>query len=47
MAGIKGMKILKSHEDSPRFAEYLIIWESEYKADKEKTLQKCIDFIKS
>lgn len=22
MAGIKGMKILKNHEDSPRFAEY-------------------------
>lgn len=26
--------------------KYLVIWESEYNDDKEKTIQKCIDFIK-
>jgi very-short-patch-repair endonuclease len=25
--------------------EILIIWEKEYKQNKEKTIQKCIDFI--
>ena len=25
----------------------LVIWESEYNENKEKTIQKCIDFIKS
>jgi very-short-patch-repair endonuclease len=27
--------------------DVLVIWESEYKKDKEKTIQKCIDFLKS
>ena len=35
MAGIKGMKIKKNHEDSPRFAEYY------KKENPEWTIEQC------